>query len=147
MEPENLKEFFTEVIQPRLSSTEVTSGLSGVFKGLSGIVLVAAQIVFLLGSRLIGSAGNLVTFVSSCSLVLVITFYLLLDYDRLLKKITSWIPKIYREDTLRIFHRIDLQQGSPGTRPNGAHDSPCRRTAARRARRGQELLRGMRRYV
>ncbi len=106
---ENLERLFFESVQPRLEEADLAGGVGTAAKGIAGFFSVAWGLLVGGARRLLGGAGSVVTFFSSATLVLVITFYLLLDYDRLRAKVKQLIPEVYRESTLRILGRIDLQ--------------------------------------
>ena len=108
MDPENLKTLLSEYIIPRLQEANLAGGVGTAFQGIGGFVESSFGLVITGATYIIGSAGNIFTFVSSAVLTLVIAFYLLLDYERFLRRITDLIPDVYRKDTVRIITRIDL---------------------------------------
>lgn len=106
---ENLERVFFESVHPRLKEADLSEGAGMAAKGIAGFLQLAFTALGGAARQLLGGAGSVVTFVSSATLVLVITFYLLLDYDRLRAKLRGCIPKDYRESALRILSRVDRQ--------------------------------------
>jgi len=109
LEAENLQRILQEEILPRLQDDNIKSGVGTAVKGVTGFVQVAFELVVWAAQQLMGGAGNFFAFISSATLAVIIAFYLLLDYERFLNKVSGLIPETYRENTIRIARRIDLQ--------------------------------------
>ncbi len=109
LEAENLQRILQEEILPRLQNENIKSGVGTAVKGVTGFVQVAFGLVVWAAQQLMGGAGNFFAFISSATLAVIIAFYLLLDYERFLNKVSGLIPETYRENTVRIARRIDLQ--------------------------------------
>jgi len=109
LQGENLKLLFLEYIKPQMQEADLAEGVESAAKGLGGVVRIAFMLLAFTFSKIVGGAGSILSSATQALLILVITFYLLLDYERLLRKIQGLIPDLYRERTLSILHRIDLQ--------------------------------------
>jgi len=108
LQPENLKILFYEYIMPRLKEADV-EGVGTAVRGMTGFLRIAFGLMMDASAKILGGAGSVASFLFSLSLVVVISFYLLLDYDRFLKKLSRCIPNLYRDDAMRVFSRIDQQ--------------------------------------
>lgn len=109
LEAENLQRILQEEILPRLKDANIKSGVGTAVKGMTGFVQVAFGLVLWAVRQMMGGAGNFFAFISSATLAIIIAFYLLLDYERFLNKVSGLVPETYRENAIRITKRIDLQ--------------------------------------
>lgn len=109
MSPDNLRQLFFEHIKPRLEEANLAGGVGTALRGFSDFMQIAFGLLLAFAASILGGAGAFISFVTALILTLVITFYLLIDFDRLGSFMTGLIPQEYRSRTLKILHRMDLQ--------------------------------------
>lgn len=109
LDPESPTGFYKGYIKPYLESADWGQGVTGAVKGLPRAMAIVSGLASNLYEKVIQSVGSIIGAISAFILVLVISFYLLLDFAALKAKIESLVPEYYRHDSVHIAHRIDRQ--------------------------------------
>lgn len=76
-------------------------------KSLSGMAAQAAGWLATFVGSIWAGGKALVSVISLLVITPVVTFYLLLDWDRMLEKIDSWIPRPHRETVRQLLREVD----------------------------------------
>jgi predicted PurR-regulated permease PerM len=76
-------------------------------KSLSGVAAQAAGWLGSFAGSLWAGGKAVVSVVSLIVITPVVTFYLLLDWDRMIEKIDSWIPRPHRETVRQLLGEVD----------------------------------------
>ncbi len=117
-DPEDLRKLWREQIAPFLTSDETqkqssTAAASGVAKtigkGVSGVVSGVTGVLYYVYYKFIAWTGGIASFVMTTTFVVIIVFYLLLDYEKFGAAVVRFVPPPARNDFLRIWREIDKQ--------------------------------------
>ena len=118
-DPEALRRLWKEQIAPLLAAASETrdqnSGVAAsdvartIGKGVSGVVSGVTTVLYYLYFKFISWTGGIVSFIMTTTFVVIIVFYVLLDYEKFGAAIVRLVPPPIRNDFVRIWREIDKQ--------------------------------------
>ena len=109
---ENLKEFWQIKLKPWLEQKDLSSGVAPVAEGVGGFASGVVNTIGGFVQKMISGTSSVATFFVNIIMVSIISFYLLLDFDRFHSWVRLFIPKAFEKDIVKIMKRIDKAIGA-----------------------------------